>query len=54
MYHIKVYIPIEPDEPDLYPDIEDAINDLNQLKEIQPENHYEIVDEHGRRLTPFN
>ncbi|MBO3842910.1 MAG: hypothetical protein FGF48_10950 [Candidatus Brockarchaeota archaeon] len=42
-YKIKVWIPVEEDEPEIYKSRKDALRDLETLKLIQPENIYRIV-----------
>jgi len=41
---IKSYIPVEPEDPEIYPSKEDAEKDLESLNLMQPENIYEIEE----------
>jgi hypothetical protein len=41
---IKAYIPVEPDDPEIYPTKEEAEKDLESLTLMQPENIYEIEE----------
>jgi hypothetical protein len=42
-YKIKVWIPVEPDEPQIYDRRLEALVDLQSLRLMQPENIYKIV-----------
>ena len=41
---IKVYIPVEPEEPEVYVTREEAEKDLESLSLMQPENLYVIEE----------
>jgi len=41
---IKSYIPVEAEDPEIYPSKEDAEKDLESLNLMQPENIYEIEE----------
>ena len=41
-YIIKCWIPIEPEDPEVYETYEEAHPDLEQLELMQPENIYKI------------
>jgi hypothetical protein len=41
---IKSYIPVEPEDPEVYATEEDAKKDVESLSLMQPENIYEIED----------
>jgi len=41
---IKVYIPVECDDPEMYATKEDAEKDVESLRLMQPENIYEIEE----------
>ena len=41
---IKAYIPVEPEDPGIYPTKEEAEKDLESLSLMQPENFYEIEE----------
>lgn len=43
-YKIKVWVPVEEDEPEIYKSREEALRDLESLKLMQPENIYRIVE----------
>jgi len=51
-YVIKSWIPCEEEEPEIYDSLEEAQIDLKELKGMQPENYYSIVecDEKGEEL----
>ncbi len=44
---IKCYIPVDPEDPEIYPAREDAERDLESLTLMQPENIYEIEEVEG-------
>lgn len=46
-YKIKVWIPVEEDEPEMYKSRKEALKDLESLKLTQPENIYKIVKVSG-------
>ena len=41
---IKCYIPVDCDDPELYPNREEAEKDLESLNLMQPENIYEVEE----------
>ena len=41
---IKAYIPVEPDDPELYAIREEAEKDVESLSLMQPENIYKIEE----------
>jgi formylmethanofuran dehydrogenase subunit E len=41
---IKAYIPVEPDDPEVYATREEAEEDIESLRLMQPENIYEIEE----------
>jgi hypothetical protein len=41
-YQIKVWIPTECEDPQIFESMESAVNELEQLQLMQPENRYEI------------
>ena len=41
---IKAYIPVEPEDPEVYATREEAEKDLESLSLMQPENIYEIEE----------
>ena len=51
-YTIKAWIPVEADEPDIYLTADDALSDLSEIRNMQPENIYEIIkcDKAGREV----
>ena len=42
-YKILCWIPVEPDEPDIYPTRKEALEDLANYELMQPENIYKVV-----------
>lgn len=42
-YKILCWIPVEEEDPEIYPTREEALKDLEQYQLIQPENIYRIV-----------
>jgi len=42
-YKILCWIPVEEDEPEVYPTRKEALRDLESLRLMQPENIYKIV-----------
>ena len=51
-YTIKAWIPVEADKPEIYAVPADAISDLSEIRNMQPENIYEIIkcDEAGQEI----
>ena len=43
-YIIKCWIPVEADEPEIYDSVYDGHTDLVDVKNMQPENKYQIVE----------
>ena len=43
VYKILCWIPIEEEEPEIYPTRKEALKDLEQYQIMQPENIYRIV-----------
>ena len=43
-YMIKCWIPVDADEPEVYGSLLKAGKDYDQVADMQPENHYEIVE----------
>lgn len=43
-YIIKVWIPVEPENPETYPTKEAAEKDIESLELMQPENIYKVVE----------
>jgi hypothetical protein len=41
---IKAYIPVEPDDPEVYATREEAEKDVESLRLMQPENVYKIEE----------
>jgi len=41
---IKAYIPVDPEEPEVYATREDAERDVESLSLMQPENIYQIEE----------
>ena len=50
-YKIKVWIPVEPDEPEIYERRLDALVDLQNMRFMQPENIYKIAKVEGCPIT---
>jgi len=42
-YKIVCWIPVEPDQPEIYPTRKEALRDLENYALIQPENIFRIV-----------
>jgi len=43
-YKIVCYIPVEPEEPEIYDTYEEAEEAAEHLRQMHPENRYEIVE----------
>ena len=43
-YRLDCYIPVEPDEPDIFKNLHEANIEYDQMCEMHPENHYEVVE----------
>lgn len=43
IYKINIWIPVEQEEPVIFNNEDDAINEMEHLQLLQPENHYEVV-----------
>ena len=41
---IKVYIPVEPEDPEIYATREEAEKDIESLSLMQPDNFYEVEE----------
>lgn len=41
---IKAYIPVEPEDPEIYATREEAEKDIESLSLMQPENFYEVEE----------
>lgn len=41
---IRAYIPVEPEDPEIYATKEDAEKDVESLRLMQPENIYEVEE----------
>ena len=41
---IKAYIPVEPEDPEVYATVEDAEKEVDSLSLMQPENLYEVEE----------
>ena len=51
-YIVKCWIPVDEEKPEVYDNLVDAEQDVNQAEMMQPENKYSIVecDKHGEEL----
>ena len=43
-YKIRVHVLVEPEEPEIYDTVDEALADKASMELMQPENKYEIVD----------
>jgi hypothetical protein len=51
-YKILCWIPVEPDEPEIYPTRKEALRDLENYALIQPENIFRIVKVQPQEYRP--
>ena len=44
VWTIKAYIPVEPEDPEIYATREEAEKDIESLSLMQPDNFYEVEE----------
>ena len=53
-YKIVCWIPVEPDEPEIYPTRKEALRDLENYALMQPENIFRIVRVQPGEYQPYS
>ena len=51
-YIVKGWIPVDEEDPEIYTDLGDAQSGYNHCRDMQPENHYQVVevDQNGEEV----